>query len=113
MKNDLEGVYGSWSGYGWGAMWFKNENQDHIRMDFDPELLDLQDVKFFYKNRKNILALPLMTRYKFYKTILGWLWSHYVSYPLYWKWLGKLDRVLNKKKYKEIEIKLEQLKEKK
>jgi hypothetical protein len=36
-----------------------------------------------------------------------------VSYQLYWKWLGKLDKVLNKKKHKEIEIKLEQLKEKK
>lgn len=113
MKDDLEGVYGSWSGYGWGAMWFKNENQEHIRMDFDPDLTDLQDVKTFYRNRKNILALPLMSRYKFYKTITDWFWIRYVSYPLFWKWVFKIDRVLNREKYRAIEVKLQELREKK
>ncbi len=95
MKNDLEPVYGNWSGYGWGAMWFQVGDQDYIRMDFDPELLDLNDIKTYYRNRHTILALPLMTKLKFYRTISKWFWDRAVSKIRYNRFKNKTIKIDN------------------
>jgi hypothetical protein len=71
--NEENWTYGNWSKYGWGGLKTSYTANSYQDLDFDPEIQYRIDVKNFIKNRKNILALPEMTYFKYLKLLFNGL----------------------------------------
>lgn len=61
-KTEPTWLYGSHRGLGWGAI---EIDDDFTTLDFEPEWECKSDVKYYWKNRKRILALKNMTLKKY------------------------------------------------
>lgn len=69
MSSKTEWVYGTSSGFGWGASEIEVDPSTYRTLDFEPEFECKSDVKRYWRNRKYILALPKMTLWKYTRTL--------------------------------------------
>jgi hypothetical protein len=75
LKSFQDQVYGNWFGYGWGVMTFHNEDEESTKIDFDPEIESWIDVKYFWRNRRKIIALENIGLTNYLSVLTKILWS--------------------------------------